>query len=83
MIEIGKAGIGTIKFFDKTTKSGVIVLQGRPASQEKIAQDVYFEIDENQAKDLKLRVGQLVQFVLDDKGFGAEAKEITVLNSNA
>lgn len=76
-----KAGIGTIKWFDRENKRGVIapLETGR---KESPTDDLYFEVGDAEA--LLLKVGQLVQFVVaTDSPAGPEAKEVTVLSQNA
>ena len=72
------AEIGGIKFFDPAKKSGVIEEVG---TQQKTAGDLYFEVSEEQA--LRLRVGQLVRFLVEQTPSGAEAKDIAVLSQKA
>jgi cold shock CspA family protein len=71
-------GIGTIKYFDRVRKRGMIARESATQSQ---ADELYFEVDDRKA--LKLREGQLVQFVMQDTALGLEATEIEVLSDKA
>jgi len=63
------SGIGTIKYFDKETKGGLISpsVAGLSPSVAGLIPELYFEINsDDEAR--KLHVGDLVQFVIEGKG---------------
>jgi cold shock CspA family protein len=72
-------GIGTIKYFDRAKKRGMIARES--AAQSK-ANELYFEVEDD-SKALKLHEGQLVQFVMQETDLGLEATEIEVLSDKA
>lgn len=73
-----KVGIGTIKVFDTKSKRGVIV--PREVSMSQVGgKPVYFEAP----KDAVFRVGQLVQFVVDNASSEPVAKDVAVLSESA
>ncbi len=75
-------GIGTIKYFDRAKKRGMIARESATESTAKSAtSDLYFEVDDSKA--LKLREGQLVQFVMQETELGPEATQIEVLSEQA
>ncbi len=71
-----QAAIGRIIYFDSNNRRGVIAPQN-VASQAAIPSELYFKVDEAQA--LALRVGQLVQFLVDND----KAVDIAVLSQTA
>lgn len=75
-----QAGVGTIKRFDPAKGRGVIAPQD-VARARGLPEDLYFEVDPD--KVVELRVGQLVQFVVEGSGRDAEAREVTVLSELA
>jgi len=75
-----QAGVGTIKLFDRDKMRGVITPQD-VARARGLPEDLYFEVNVEQAEGL--RVGQLVQFVVEGSGKDAEAREVTVLSELA
>jgi cold shock CspA family protein len=74
-------GIGTIKYFDRTNKRGMIAREAAAKSAESSADELYFEVDDSEAR--KLHEGQLVQFVMEQTDLGPEAKQIEVLSDKA
>ncbi len=73
-----EAGIGTIKYFDKGKKRGVISPENGVSKQSAL-EDIFFQVaDERTAANL--RVGQLVQFMKEETDIGIEAKQVTVLS---
>ncbi len=80
--ENNMGGIGMIKYFDRARKRGMItrepMTQGKPDNKPN---ELYFEVDDNKA--LKLREGQLVQFVMQETELGPEATQIEVLSEKA
>jgi len=78
-------GMGVVKLFDSKNKRGVISQQSQPeqaATKGGRPKDVYFEATDAEA--LRLRVGQLVQFVLKEtEDMGLVAKDVTVLSDKA
>lgn len=72
-------GLGTIKLFDAAKKRGVV--SQSDAAKRSGPSDVYFEADDDEAR--RLRVGQLVQFVMEDTPIGTVAKHISVLRDKA
>lgn len=71
-----QAAVGTIKLFDPAKRRGVITPQD-VARARGLPEDLYFEVDATQAR--WLRVGQLVQFVVEGSGDDVEAREVSVL----
>jgi len=78
---MSQVGIGTIKLFDPKNKRGVITPQEIKAKQS-ASGDLYFEAGDADAA--QLRVGQLVQFVVDTTASGApRAIDVAVLSQQA
>ena len=73
-------GIGKVKMFDREKRRGVIAPQDVKAVPSPSG-DLYFEVTGEEA--VRLREGQLVQFVLVDTPTGWEAKDVTVLSQLA
>ncbi len=76
----GIGGIGTIKYFDKTKKRGMIARESEKSATS-AASEIYFEVGDNEARNL--REGQLVQFIMEQTDLGPEAKQIKVLSEKA
>lgn len=77
-----QAAVGTIKLYDRVTGRGVITPQDVARSDQRgLPEDLYFEVDPN--KPPWLKVGQLVQFVVDGSGKDVEAREVKVLSELA
>ncbi|HEY4722644.1 MAG TPA: hypothetical protein VII92_12400 [Anaerolineae bacterium] len=79
-----KVGIGVVKLFDSRNRRGVISQQPQPeqaATKGGRPNDVYFEVTDTEA--LRLREGQLVQFVMKETDMGLVAKDVTVLSDRA
>jgi cold shock CspA family protein len=77
-----RAAVGTIKLFDRIKGRGVITPQDVARNDDRdLPEDLYFEVDPN--KPPWLKVGQLVQFVVEGSGKDAEARDVTVLSELA
>jgi cold shock CspA family protein len=80
-----KVWIGTIKFFDRANRRGMIAPEKIEPTKSKsidLPSELYFEVGINEA--LRLQVGQLVQFVAEeDRDIGLVAKNVTVLSEQA
>jgi cold shock CspA family protein len=78
-------GIGVVKLFDSRNRRGIISQQpepGQAATKGGRPEDVYFEVTGPEA--LKLREGQLVQFVMEKtQDMGLVAKDVRVLSDKA
>jgi cold shock CspA family protein len=76
-----EAGIGTIAWFDRGKKRGVIAREGAGAKQGS-AGELYFECSDAEA--MQLKEGQRVQFVVEENAnLGRMAKNVTVLSQKA
>lgn len=74
-----KVFIGTVKMFDRKGKRGVgVIVPSKIPNVQTSQKPVYFEAPE----ETKLRVGQLVRFVVDDANPDDSARDVAVVGES-